>query len=89
MQYSYYGGGILSNLVPKAKGQKLTYVDIEHFPEKPTELFSGNFLFTEAEKKALLLAYTVNFGLDFLVGILPNESVKELKDLLNERGVDK
>lgn len=71
----------MSNLVPRAKGQKITFSDIEPLPEKPTELYSGKFLFTEEEKKALLLVYITSFGLGFLVEILPPESVKELKDL--------
>ena len=74
--------GNLSNLIPELKGKKLSYSDIELLPEKPTELYSGHFLFTEDEKKALILAYITNFGLEYLIEILPSESLKELKYLL-------
>ncbi|MFJ7848152.1 hypothetical protein ACIQXR_04745 [Peribacillus sp. NPDC097224] len=41
----------MGNLIPKAQGQKITYADVESFPEKQTELFDGNFKFMENEKK--------------------------------------
>jgi hypothetical protein len=72
------------NLIPKAEGQKITYKDLEQFPEK-IELFNGDFGFTESEKKALLLVYITNFGLEFLIDALPKESLKELKDLLDKK----
>jgi hypothetical protein len=74
------------NLIPKAEGQKITYKDLEQFPEK-IELFNGDFGFTESEKKALLLVYITNFGLEFLIETLPRESLKELKDLLDKKGL--
>lgn len=74
------------NLIPKAEGQKITYKDVEQFPEK-IELFNGDFGFTESEKKALLLVYITNFGLEFLIETLPRESLKELKDLLDKKGL--
>ncbi|KIN51144.1 MULTISPECIES: hypothetical protein [Bacillaceae] len=72
----------MSNLVPRANGQKITYAEIEQFPEKPTELFKGEFVFMESEKRAILLTYIANFGLEYLVRVLPSESIKELKGLL-------
>ncbi|MDQ0163969.1 hypothetical protein [Aeribacillus alveayuensis] len=74
------------NLIPKAEGQKITYKDLEQFQEK-IELFNGDFGFTESEKKALLLVYITNFGLEFLIETLPRESLKELKDLLDKKGL--
>ncbi len=74
----------MSNLIPKTEGQKITYKDLEQFPEK-IEVFNGDFGFTESEKKALLLVYITNFGLEFLIDALPKESLKELKDLLDKK----
>ncbi|WP_075980109.1 hypothetical protein [Bacillus massilinigeriensis] len=74
----------MPNLIPKAKGQKITYADIEQFPEKLTELFDGEFIFMESEKRAVLLTYLTSFGLRYLLDILPLESIKELEDLLSE-----
>lgn len=74
----------MSNLIPRTERQKITYKDLEQFPEK-IELFNGDFGFTESEKKILLLACITNFGLKFLIDTLPNESLKELKDLLDKK----
>ena len=74
----------VSGLIPRAKGAKISFKDIEQFPEKPTELLSGNFLISRDEKKLILLAYTTNFGLEFFVNALPPESIKELKDVLDK-----
>jgi hypothetical protein len=60
----------MSNLIPKSKGQKITYANLEDFPVK-TELLNGDFWFTESEKKAVLLVYITNFGLEFLIETLP------------------
>ncbi len=73
----------MSSLIPKMDGQKITYADVEQFPEK-IEVFDGDFGFTEREKKALLLVYLTNFGLEFLIDVLPKESLRELKDLLDK-----
>lgn len=75
----------MTNLIPKRKGQKISYVEIEQFPEKPTELFNGEFIFMESEKRAILLTYLTNFGLEYLVEVLPFESIKELKNLLEKK----
>lgn len=72
----------MSNLIPRAGGINISFKDIEKFPEKPTELFDGEFIFMDTEKRAILLSYVTNFGLEYLVEILPPESIKELKDLL-------
>jgi hypothetical protein len=69
----------VSRLIPRAKGVKISYKDIEQFPDKPTELLSGNFLLSRNENKLILLAYTRNFGLEFFVNAFPPESIKELK----------
>jgi hypothetical protein len=77
----------MSTLIPKAKGQKISYADLIDFPEK-VEMIDGNLLFSEREKKAVLLAYTTNFGLEFFVSLLPKESLKELKGLLEKVEID-
>lgn len=70
----------MSKLIPKADGQKISYIDLSGLPEK-IELSGGKFLFTENEKKNLVLIFLTNFGLRFLVDSLPEESLKELKEL--------
>jgi hypothetical protein len=75
----------MTNLIPRANGQKISYAEIEQFPEKPTELFNGEFIFMESEKRAILLTYLTNFGLEYLVEVLPSESIEELKNLLEKK----
>ncbi|MBN6185666.1 hypothetical protein JQN58_01545 [Aneurinibacillus sp. BA2021] len=70
----------MSKLIPKADGQKISYIDLGGLPEK-MELSGGNFLFAKSEKKNLMLIFLTNFGLRFLVDSLPEESLKELKEL--------
>lgn len=82
-------------LIPKKEGKKITLGNIEELPEK-IELVDGYFSFTENEKKALLLAILTNTGLEFLINVLPEQSLLELKDLIgatnetkNDKSVEK
>ncbi|KAF0993974.1 type II toxin-antitoxin system SpoIISB family antitoxin [Geobacillus sp. TFV-3] len=85
----------MSKLIPRREGQKLTYKSMEKLPEK-IELINGNFSFTENEKKALLLALHTNTGLEFLINVLPEQSLLALKNLIcatnetkNDKSVEK
>jgi hypothetical protein len=78
------GGDGMRDLIPLAHAQKISYQHLNDLPEK-LELVEGDFVLSEIEKKALLLAVLTNVGLASLLKILPQESVEELRKLCCEK----
>ena len=74
-------------IIPLAKAQKIDYNTIKRFPER-TEIVRGELLWSDEEKKSVILGVLSNTGLEFLVSILPKESLSELKNVLSEYDVD-
>ncbi|NRD76653.1 hypothetical protein HPT25_04005 [Bacillus sp. BRMEA1] len=77
----------LEEIIPIAKGQEIDYYTLRGFPEK-FEIAKGELLWSEEEKKQVILGVLKNTGLRFFVSILPKDSLSELKKLLPEYDVD-
>jgi hypothetical protein len=68
-------------LVPLAKGQKIRFSDIQAFPEK-TEIINGEPLWSDEEKKAFILGVLTSMGLSYLVSVLPEHSLEQLRYII-------
>lgn len=73
----------MKKLVPLAKAQKIEYNTILKFPER-TEIVRGKLLWSDEEIRSVILGVLTNTGLEFLVSILPKESLNELRNMLSE-----
>jgi hypothetical protein len=71
----------LSQLIPRSKEQKIRFSDIQGFPEK-YELINGKLLWSEEEKKCVINTVLAEIGLSKFVSMLPQQSKKELRQLL-------
>ncbi|MDA8333405.1 MAG: hypothetical protein M0Z41_00180 [Peptococcaceae bacterium] len=71
-------------LIPRKEPQRLT-VDqwYEHTPyENKLELIDGEALWGDGQRDRMVMALVYNIGLEYFVGILPEESKRILKELL-------
>lgn len=75
----------MSSLNPLKEGQKVNYAIWEEYTpyENKLELIDGEALRGGEERDRMLLMLIYNVGLDHLVKMLPDESIKLLKELVN------
>lgn len=71
-------------LIPKKDPQKINYkIWNEHTPAENTlEVWDGEALWGGEERDRMLLVLVYNTGLEHFVKMLPEESKKELKELI-------
>jgi hypothetical protein len=69
-------------MIPSKNPQTITYSQYERYTPEKLELINGNLLWSEQERIELLLLLLYNVGLETFLRHLPEETISELKTLL-------
>ncbi|MGG1289843.1 hypothetical protein ABE218_00325 [Bacillus smithii] len=69
-------------MIPSKNPQPITYSQYERYTPEKLELINRNLLGSEQERIELLLLLLYNVGLETFLQHLPEETISELKTLL-------